>query len=159
MSLCLDVTLAVTLESVVQVLGVVEFRQLAWHVLMGNQVIWRGAEPSLIQSAFIVLKVISFLLHIVSIMSLWSYYHTYRGSEYFHCKNYRMWCEIEYTLDNTAKSTVATTKQCRSCGVSVTLLCSLQIGKTYKAVGLLKFQHQHISPFSSLQCLLNDLHV
>uniref|UniRef100_H3CRN3 Folliculin n=1 Tax=Tetraodon nigroviridis TaxID=99883 RepID=H3CRN3_TETNG len=39
-----------------QVLGAVEFRQLAWHVLMGNQVIWRGADPSLIQSAFIVLK-------------------------------------------------------------------------------------------------------
>uniref|UniRef100_A0A674MZW5 Folliculin n=1 Tax=Takifugu rubripes TaxID=31033 RepID=A0A674MZW5_TAKRU len=39
-----------------QVLGAAEFRQLVWHVLMGNQVIWRGAEPSLIQSAFIVLK-------------------------------------------------------------------------------------------------------
>uniref|UniRef100_A0A8C9WN16 Folliculin n=1 Tax=Scleropages formosus TaxID=113540 RepID=A0A8C9WN16_SCLFO len=39
-----------------QVLGAVEFRQLAWHVLMGNQVIWRGADPSLIQSAFTVLK-------------------------------------------------------------------------------------------------------
>lgn len=35
-----------------------EFRQLVWHVLMGNQVIWRGADPGLIQSAFIVLKVI-----------------------------------------------------------------------------------------------------
>uniref|UniRef100_A0A8D3CPN3 Folliculin n=1 Tax=Scophthalmus maximus TaxID=52904 RepID=A0A8D3CPN3_SCOMX len=39
-----------------QVLGVTEFRQLAWHVLMGNQVIWRGAQPGLIKSAFIVLK-------------------------------------------------------------------------------------------------------
>ncbi|XP_061091048.1 folliculin isoform X2 [Conger conger] len=38
------------------VLGATEFRQLAWHVLMGNQVIWRGADPSLIQSAFTVLK-------------------------------------------------------------------------------------------------------
>ncbi|KAK5922184.1 hypothetical protein CgunFtcFv8_019471 [Champsocephalus gunnari] len=28
-----------------QVLGVAEFRQLVWHVLMGNQVIWRGADP------------------------------------------------------------------------------------------------------------------
>ncbi|XP_034030530.1 folliculin [Thalassophryne amazonica] len=39
-----------------QVLGAVEFRQLAWHVLMGNQVIWRGADPGLIHSAFTVLK-------------------------------------------------------------------------------------------------------
>uniref|UniRef100_A0A8C5DE10 Folliculin n=1 Tax=Gouania willdenowi TaxID=441366 RepID=A0A8C5DE10_GOUWI len=39
-----------------QVLGVTEFRQLAWHVLMGNQVIWRGADIGLIQSAFTVLK-------------------------------------------------------------------------------------------------------
>ncbi|XP_076010897.1 folliculin [Genypterus blacodes] len=39
-----------------QVLGPTEFRQLSWHVLMGNQVIWRGADPGLIQSAFIVLK-------------------------------------------------------------------------------------------------------
>ncbi|XP_053700185.1 folliculin [Synchiropus splendidus] len=39
-----------------QVLGVAEFRQLAWHVLMGNQVIWRSADPGLIKSAFIVLK-------------------------------------------------------------------------------------------------------
>ncbi|KAF7657216.1 hypothetical protein LDENG_00030490 [Lucifuga dentata] len=38
------------------VLGATEFRQLAWHVLMGNQVIWRGADPGLIQSAFTVLK-------------------------------------------------------------------------------------------------------
>lgn len=39
-----------------QVLGGAEFRQLAWHVLMGNQVIWRGANPVLIHSAFNVLK-------------------------------------------------------------------------------------------------------
>ncbi|KAM9309062.1 folliculin isoform 2-T2 [Pholidichthys leucotaenia] len=39
-----------------QVLGAAEFRQLAWHVLMGNQVIWRGADSGLIQSAFTVLK-------------------------------------------------------------------------------------------------------
>uniref|UniRef100_A0A671KB62 Folliculin n=1 Tax=Sinocyclocheilus anshuiensis TaxID=1608454 RepID=A0A671KB62_9TELE len=39
-----------------QVLGASDFRQLAWHVLMGNQVIWRGADPGLIQSAFNVLK-------------------------------------------------------------------------------------------------------
>lgn len=39
-----------------QVIGAAEFRQLAWHVLMGNQVIWRSADPGLIQSAFIVLK-------------------------------------------------------------------------------------------------------
>ncbi|XP_037310207.2 folliculin isoform X1 [Pungitius pungitius] len=39
-----------------QVLGAGEFRQLVWHVLMGNQVIWRGADPGLIQSAFTVLK-------------------------------------------------------------------------------------------------------
>uniref|UniRef100_A0A3B4ACL7 Folliculin n=1 Tax=Periophthalmus magnuspinnatus TaxID=409849 RepID=A0A3B4ACL7_9GOBI len=39
-----------------QVLGAAEFRILAWHVLMGNQVIWRSADPGLIQSSFIVLK-------------------------------------------------------------------------------------------------------
>nr|XP_061813709.1 folliculin-like [Nerophis lumbriciformis]XP_061813718.1 folliculin-like [Nerophis lumbriciformis] len=39
-----------------QVLGATDFRQVAWHVLMGNQVIWRGADPGLIQSAFTVLK-------------------------------------------------------------------------------------------------------
>lgn len=39
-----------------QVLGATDFRQLAWHVLMGNQVIWRGADPVLIQSAFTMLK-------------------------------------------------------------------------------------------------------
>lgn len=64
--------------ALLQVLGAVEFRQLAWHVLMGNQVIWRGAEPSLIQSAFIVLKVIYFLLHIVAVMSLRSHSNTHR---------------------------------------------------------------------------------
>lgn len=44
-------------QFVLQVLGAAEFRQLVWHVLMGNQVIWRGADPGLIQSAFTVLKV------------------------------------------------------------------------------------------------------
>ncbi|KAM6967734.1 folliculin [Aplochiton taeniatus] len=39
-----------------QVLGATDFRLLAWHVLMGNQVIWRGADPGLIQSAFTILK-------------------------------------------------------------------------------------------------------
>uniref|UniRef100_A0A4W4FNU6 Folliculin n=1 Tax=Electrophorus electricus TaxID=8005 RepID=A0A4W4FNU6_ELEEL len=39
-----------------QVLGCADFRQLAWHVLMGNQVIWRGLDHGLIQSAFNVLK-------------------------------------------------------------------------------------------------------
>lgn len=39
-----------------QVLGASEFRQLAWHVLMGNQVILRGGSPVLIQSAFSMLK-------------------------------------------------------------------------------------------------------
>ncbi|XP_010883180.1 folliculin [Esox lucius] len=39
-----------------QVLGTTDFRQLAWHVLMGNQVILRGADPGLIQSAFRMLK-------------------------------------------------------------------------------------------------------
>lgn len=38
-----------------QILGT-DFRQLAWHVLMGNQVIWRGADRGLIQSAFNTLK-------------------------------------------------------------------------------------------------------
>lgn len=59
--------LFLTPESVLQVLGAADFRQLVWHVLMGNQVIWRGAESSLIQSAFIVLKVIHSLLHTVAI--------------------------------------------------------------------------------------------
>ncbi|XP_057690424.1 folliculin [Corythoichthys intestinalis] len=39
-----------------QVLGAAEFRQVTWHVLMGNQVIWRGADSGLIQSAFTTLK-------------------------------------------------------------------------------------------------------
>uniref|UniRef100_A0AAY4A2F9 Folliculin n=2 Tax=Denticeps clupeoides TaxID=299321 RepID=A0AAY4A2F9_9TELE len=39
-----------------QVLGATDFRQLTWHVLMGNQVIWRGADPILIHSAFNTLK-------------------------------------------------------------------------------------------------------
>ncbi|XP_013868143.1 folliculin [Austrofundulus limnaeus] len=39
-----------------QVFGANDFRQLAWHVLMGNQVIWRSADPGLIHSAFTVLK-------------------------------------------------------------------------------------------------------
>ncbi|XP_014350058.1 folliculin isoform X2 [Latimeria chalumnae] len=39
-----------------QVLGVSAFRMLAWHVLIGNQVIWRGQNKDLIQSAFDVLK-------------------------------------------------------------------------------------------------------
>nr|XP_057912261.1 folliculin isoform X2 [Doryrhamphus excisus] len=39
-----------------QVLGAADFRQVAWHVLMGNQLIWRSADPGLIQSAFTVLK-------------------------------------------------------------------------------------------------------
>uniref|UniRef100_A0AAY4A382 Folliculin n=1 Tax=Denticeps clupeoides TaxID=299321 RepID=A0AAY4A382_9TELE len=43
-----------------QVLGATDFRQLTWHVLMGNQVIWRGADPILIHSAFNTLK---FLQH------------------------------------------------------------------------------------------------
>lgn len=46
------------LSLVLQVLGANDFRQLAWHVLMGNQVIWRSADPGLIQSAFTVLKVL-----------------------------------------------------------------------------------------------------
>lgn len=46
------------LSLVRQVLGANDFRQLAWHVLMGNQVIWRSADPGLIQSAFTVLKVL-----------------------------------------------------------------------------------------------------
>ncbi|XP_054637215.1 folliculin isoform X2 [Dunckerocampus dactyliophorus] len=39
-----------------QVLGAADFRQVAWHVLMGNQVIWRSTDAGLIQSAFTVLK-------------------------------------------------------------------------------------------------------
>lgn len=39
-----------------QVLGSSAFRILAWHVLMGNQVIWKGQDQDLIQSAFQVLQ-------------------------------------------------------------------------------------------------------
>ncbi|XP_053327374.1 folliculin [Spea bombifrons] len=39
-----------------QVLGAAAFRVLAWHVLMGNQVIWKGQDKELIQSAFDVLQ-------------------------------------------------------------------------------------------------------
>ncbi|XP_069501835.1 folliculin [Ambystoma mexicanum] len=39
-----------------QVLGCSAFRILAWHVLMGNQVIWKGQDRNLIQSAFQVLQ-------------------------------------------------------------------------------------------------------
>ncbi|KAG8537665.1 hypothetical protein GDO81_024119, partial [Engystomops pustulosus] len=40
-----------------QVLGASAFRMLAWHILMGNQVIWKGQDRELIQSAFDVLQV------------------------------------------------------------------------------------------------------
>uniref|UniRef100_A0A6I8P0L6 Folliculin n=1 Tax=Ornithorhynchus anatinus TaxID=9258 RepID=A0A6I8P0L6_ORNAN len=39
-----------------QVLGASSFRMLAWHVLMGNQVIWKGRDMDLVQSAFDVLR-------------------------------------------------------------------------------------------------------
>ncbi|XP_073414618.1 folliculin [Dendrobates tinctorius] len=39
-----------------QVLGASAFRMLAWHILMGNQVIWKGHDQELIQSAFDVLQ-------------------------------------------------------------------------------------------------------
>ncbi|KAM9096220.1 folliculin isoform X2 [Sarcophilus harrisii] len=39
-----------------QVLGASSFRMLAWHVLMGNQVIWKGQDMDLVQSAFDVLR-------------------------------------------------------------------------------------------------------
>ncbi|CAH2307751.1 folliculin [Pelobates cultripes] len=39
-----------------QVLGAAYFRVLAWHILMGNQVIWKGQDRDLIQSAFDVLR-------------------------------------------------------------------------------------------------------
>ncbi|XP_052473645.1 folliculin [Carassius gibelio] len=41
-------------------------RQMVLHVLMGNQVIWRGADPGLIQSAFNVLK-ISMLVDVLNV--------------------------------------------------------------------------------------------
>lgn len=40
-----------------QVLGASAFRMLAWHVLMGNQVIWKARDIDLVQSAFDVLRV------------------------------------------------------------------------------------------------------
>ncbi|OPJ87379.1 folliculin [Patagioenas fasciata monilis] len=39
-----------------QVLGASAFRMLAWHVLMGNQVIWKARDTDLVQSAFDVLR-------------------------------------------------------------------------------------------------------
>uniref|UniRef100_A0A8I4A0N0 Folliculin n=2 Tax=Callithrix jacchus TaxID=9483 RepID=A0A8I4A0N0_CALJA len=39
-----------------QVLGAPSFRMLAWHVLMGNQVIWKSRDLDLVQSAFEVLR-------------------------------------------------------------------------------------------------------
>ncbi|KAF3813661.1 hypothetical protein GH733_018814, partial [Mirounga leonina] len=39
-----------------QVLGAPSFRMLAWHVLMGNQVIWKSRDADLVQSAFEVLR-------------------------------------------------------------------------------------------------------
>ncbi|XP_063655779.1 folliculin isoform X3 [Pan troglodytes] len=39
-----------------QVLGAPSFRMLAWHVLMGNQVIWKSGDVDLVQSAFEVLR-------------------------------------------------------------------------------------------------------
>ncbi|XP_027539754.1 folliculin [Neopelma chrysocephalum] len=39
-----------------QVLGASAFRMLAWHVLMGNQVIWKARDVDLVQSAFDVLR-------------------------------------------------------------------------------------------------------
>lgn len=45
------------LGSVFQVLGASSFRMLAWHVLMGNQVIWKSRDTDLVLSAFEVLRV------------------------------------------------------------------------------------------------------
>ncbi|XP_067571790.1 folliculin isoform X4 [Pseudorca crassidens] len=39
-----------------QVLGAPSFRTLAWHVLMGNQVIWKSRDADLVHSAFEVLR-------------------------------------------------------------------------------------------------------
>ncbi|CAM5142829.1 unnamed protein product [Eretmochelys imbricata] len=39
-----------------QVLGASAFRMLAWHVLMGNQVIWKARDADLVQSAFDILR-------------------------------------------------------------------------------------------------------
>lgn len=120
-----------TPESVLQVLGAADFRQLVWHVLMGNQVIWRGAESSLIQSAFIVLKVIHFLRHTAAIyVSVQSLQYIQGEVSNFCSNNHRMRCEIEYTWDNATKSAVVNTKQRTSYVVSIKLLCSLHISKT-----------------------------
>lgn len=43
-----------------QVLGAPSFRMLAWHVLMGNQVIWKSRDVNLVHSAFEVLRVRTF---------------------------------------------------------------------------------------------------
>ncbi|XP_026083800.1 folliculin-like [Carassius auratus] len=48
------------------ILGAIDFQQMVLHVLMGNQVIWRGADPGLIQSAFNVLK-ISMLVDVLNV--------------------------------------------------------------------------------------------
>lgn len=57
-----------------QVLGASAFRMLAWHVLMGNQVIWKAQDMDLVQSAFDVLRVETFsfvsCLHIFTCISL-----------------------------------------------------------------------------------------
>ncbi|MEE6497811.1 hypothetical protein FKM82_002872 [Ascaphus truei] len=45
-----------SLRHIRQVLGASAFHMLAWHVLMGNQVIWKGQDRELIQSAFDVLQ-------------------------------------------------------------------------------------------------------
>ena len=43
-----------------QVLGASAVRMLAWHVLMGNQGIWKARDMDLVQSAFDVLRVETF---------------------------------------------------------------------------------------------------
>lgn len=48
------------LHAVLQVLGAPSFRMLAWHVLMGNQVIWKSRDMNLVHSAFEVLRVRTF---------------------------------------------------------------------------------------------------
>uniref|UniRef100_A0A8C4N6N8 Folliculin n=1 Tax=Eptatretus burgeri TaxID=7764 RepID=A0A8C4N6N8_EPTBU len=45
-----------SLRQMRQVLGPAWFRVVAWHVLLGNQVIWRGEKESLIRSAFVLLE-------------------------------------------------------------------------------------------------------
>lgn len=66
-------------------------------------------------------------------------------SEWFCSNNRRTRCEIEYTWDNATKSAVVNTKQCTSYVVSIRLLCSLQISKTYKTV--LDYSNSNISTF------------